>query len=499
MFDLSRLRPTGMVAVAAVLVVIAAGCSTTTAGDARVTSTEEDRSAAESPCPVGAHETVDGTTEITVWHSWIGLTAATLEKIAADYNSSQDAVRVEVQAQGDYEELLAKYQAALADPASLPDIVIHETTALRFMVDSASAVPAEACIEADPTAADFYDQVLPAVTGAYTVEDQLWPAAFNVAQEVLYANQDHLAAAGLSAEDLPQTLDELRAAAEAIRAADIPGVEQPFIGLMDSWFFENQLTGIGQEMVDRSNGRDGLAANSELDDDASADTLQWLASMHDDGLYRPVPHTQAVDTLLALTFGTSSMLIGSSTAITSVDAAFSGSADAEELGIDDTPAGDAGSLDAFPVTVAPGPGLGGAGRGRVGGMAWYLVDGDDASVAASWDFIKFSNRPDNQVRWTLEGSYLPVSEEARQDPELVEAFRTTRGGRWLAIAADSLEGIDPDFPGPVVGPYPQMTTAVRSAIERVVLEGEPVPQAVEELDRALQEQLTAYADEVADG
>lgn len=460
--------------------------------------TPAEQGAASVACPVGAHEDTDGVTEITVWHSWTGITEATLEQIAQDYNASQDRVVVTVEAQGDYEELLAKYQAALADPATLPDIVIHETTALRFMVDSDTAVPASACIEADPEASEFFDQVLPAVTSAYTVEDQLWPAAFSVSQEVLYANQEHLEAAGLSTDDLPETLDELRSVAGSIREAAIPGVQEPFVGLMESWFFENQLTGVGQEIVDRNNGRDGLATVSELDNEHSEATLQWLAAMHDDGLYRAIPHTQPVDGLLAMALGTSSMLIGTSTAITSIDAAFAGTLDAADLGIEDPGVDTSGvQLEEFAVAVAPAPGLDAPGRGRLGGMAWYLVDGDDAAaVAASWDFISFSNRTEHQVRWTLEGSYLPVSEAARQDPAMVEAFETTRRGRWLAIASDSLTTIDPDFPGPVVGPYAQLTTAVRTAIERVVLDDQPVPQAVEELDAGFQEQLTAYADEL---
>ncbi len=487
-------RARRVAALGAALAVVACACSsgTDTAGGGEAAASSSVEAMQRPACPVGAHRDAEGVTEIEVWHPWSGLVADTLEQLAQDYNASQDRVRVVVQAQGDPEELLAKYQEALGDPASLPDIVIDEATALRFMVDSDSAVPASSCIDADPDAAAFYDQVLPAVTGAYTVEDQLWPAAFNVAQEVLYVNQDHLAAAGLSSDDLPTTLDELRSVAEAIRAADVPGVQEPFVGLMDSWFFENQLTGVGQEMVDRRNGRDGLATTSELDNDSSARTLGWLAAMHDDGLYRPIPYTQPVDTLLAMTSGASSMLIGTSTAISSVDAALSGSADATDLGLD----GSTSTPDGFDVTVAPGPGLGGAGRGRIGGTAWYLVDGDDASVAASWDFISFSNRVENQVRWTLDGSYLPVSDAARKDPSLVEEFATTRRGRWLATATDSLDGLDADFPGPVVGPYAQMTVAVRSAIEGVVVGDQQVPPAVAELDRVLQGQLDAYADEV---
>ena len=60
--------------------------------------------------------TADGVTEITLWHAWVGLTKRTVESIAEDYNASQDKVKVNVESQGNYEEMLAKYESALADP-----------------------------------------------------------------------------------------------------------------------------------------------------------------------------------------------------------------------------------------------------------------------------------------------------------------------------------------------------------------------------------------------
>ena len=72
-----------------------------------------------SACPVDALDDADGPVEITIWHAWIGLTAKTLDSIAADYNASQDKVVLKVEAQGTYEEV-NKYQDAIGDPTTLP-------------------------------------------------------------------------------------------------------------------------------------------------------------------------------------------------------------------------------------------------------------------------------------------------------------------------------------------------------------------------------------------
>lgn len=458
---------------------------------------------AESACPVGAHEDADDV-EITVWHAWVGLTKRTIESIADDYNDSQDKVTVRVEAQGTYEELLKKYEDALGDPDTLPDIVLSEDTTTQFMIDSDTVLPASECIEADPGAQAVYDDILPAVTAAYTVEGVLWPAAFSVSSPVLYANLSHFDAAGVPTDEMPQTLDDLRSTAEAILAAKgsgAPGLEsleRPLVARMDSWYLEHLLTGSEQPIVNNSNGRDGLATESELDNPVTTEVYEWFKSMYEDGLLNAIPYSNTYGQLFAVALGQSSMLIDTSTAITSVNGAIEGTLTNEELGAEDLPIDLSDiQLDGLEIGVGLNPGFDSAGKGQIGGAGWYMVDsGDEATVAASWDFLSFFNETPQQVRWTLEGSYLPVSESARQDPALVEEFESTRRGRWLAIAAQSLETLNPDFPGPVIGPYNQLRTSVRASMERLTLDGAAVDAEATRIDEELQRALDDYAREV---
>jgi sn-glycerol 3-phosphate transport system substrate-binding protein len=450
----------------------------------------------DASCPVDAHTEADGRTEITVWHAWVGLTQRTVEAIAEDYNASQDEVTVNVQAQGTYEELLKKYEDAIGDPETLPDIVLSEDTTTRFMIDSATVLPAQECIDADSEAKAFYDQVLPAVTAAYTVEDVLWPAAFSVSSPVLYANLTHLDRAGLATDQMPETLDDLRAAAEQIKAAGV--TEQPLVARMDSWYLEHLLTGSEQPIVNEDNGRSGLATESLLDNDTTLETLEWFRSMHEDGLLKAIPYSDAYGQLFAMALGQSSILIDTSTAITSVNGAIEGTLTNEELGAEDLPIDLSDiQLGGLEIGVGLNPGFDAAGKGQIGGAVWYMVDsGDEASMGAAWDFLKYFNETPQQVRWTLEGSYLPISEEARQDPALLEEFETTRRGRWLAVASDSLEQLDPEFPGPVIGPYNQLRASVRAAMEELTLQSGDPEALMTEIDEELQTELDTYADEV---
>lgn len=481
------------------LALVAAACGGGEEGSNGNGGGDDGGSGADLPtCEVDAIDSADGVTEVTVWHAWVGLTKRTLESIAEDYNASQDKVKVTVEAQGNYEEMLTKYEAAIGDPASLPDIVLTEDTTTQFMIDSGTIMPAQACLDADEAAQEFYDQVLPAVTSGYTVQDVLWPAAFSVSQAVLYVNEAHFEQAELNPAELPTTLDELRAAAEAIRDAGVPGVQQPLVARLDSWWLENMLTGVEQPIVNESNGRNGLATESELLNERTTEVYQWIKAMYDDGLLNAIPYSQPYDQLFAMALGSSSMLIDTSTAITSVNGAIEGTLTNEDIGADDLDI-DLSTIqfDSLRIGVGLNPGLEGAGRGQIGGAGWYMVDGGDATaVSASWDFLQFFNETPNQIRWTLEGSYLPVSDSARNDPALQEEFTTTRRGEWLATATASLDELDPAFPGPVIGPYNVLRSEVRQSFEKVTLDGQELDPVLEAVDTKFAGALEQYAADV---
>ncbi|MHB1137735.1 MAG: extracellular solute-binding protein [Microthrixaceae bacterium] len=487
-------------ALVVVVSLFAAACGGGSDGDAAGDGDDGAGGGADAElCPVDALEDADGPIEITAWHAWVGKTATTLEQIANDYNASQDRVVVKVESQGTYEEMLKKYEDSLADPASLPDIVMNVDTATQFMIDSGTVIPAAACLAADPDAQATYDDILPAVTAAYTVEDVLWPAAFSVSEPVLYTNNNHMVAAGLDPADPPANLEELRAAAEAIKAANLQGVGEPLVLRMDSWYLEHWLTGDQIPIVDEDNGRSGLATTAELTSPETQEIFDWFKAMHDDGLLKAVPYANPYDQLFAMALQSSSMLIDTSTAITTVDAAISGTLTNESIGAVDLPINLADfSFDSLSIGVGLNPGLTSAGQGQIGGAAWYVVDsGDAASIAATWDFVQFSNETPQQVMWTLEGSYLPISTSARQDPAIEAEFTSTRRGQWLAVAADGLELLDAGFPGPVVGPYNQFREIYRNALEQVTLGGAETAPLVEESNAAFQTELEQYASEVA--
>ncbi|MEI2698221.1 MAG: extracellular solute-binding protein [Microthrixaceae bacterium] len=491
-------RSRWLLAALAVLALLGAACSGSdeSANDNQgPTEPAEESPIDATNCPVDALAEATGQTEITVWHAYNSLTQKTLEQAAIDFNASQDEVEVSVEAQGTYPELLKKYEETLATPDALPDVVFSEDTTLQFMVDSGSVIAADDCIAADPSTEEFYDDLLAPIRSSYVAQGKLWAAAYGVSMPIMYINNDHLEAAGLSTTAYPGTLAELRETSERIKAANIEGLEAPMAMMLYGWYPENWLTGAEQLIVNKDNGREGTATRSEFDNETTLEIVEWLDSMQSDGLLKAYPYGNDISQFLALGNGSSSILIDGSRAITAINAVVGGDAALEGVeGAEDIDTDELAGLD---VNVAPVPGVKAPGKGGVWGSAAFLVNGaDEAKVAAGWEFLKYFNSTPVQTQWLTQGSYLPVTQEVQDSPEVQSYFDGSWPGRWLSTANQQLLSLDPDFPGPAIGPYNEFRAGLHSLLDSVVLGSAEPRSAIAAFDEEFQGDLDDYLTEV---
>jgi sn-glycerol 3-phosphate transport system substrate-binding protein len=227
-------------------------------------------------------------------------------------------------------------------------------------------------------------------------------------------------------------------------------------------------------MVDNDNGRgDGETAAAAFDNEATVELVNWAKEMVDDGLLNALPYRPGeINHYLAMSQQNASMTIETSTAATSIAAFLGGdeSVVAEAGGDVDVSGVDTSALD---IGAAEMPGVREAGRVQIGGSGWYITNTTPAEVqAAAWDFIKWWNRPETQVRWHIEGSYMPFSKAAADDPEVRASWQDGLAGEWLGIAyRQFLDGVDPDFPGPLIGPYDQVRNSWEQGLAELVLQG----------------------------
>ena len=440
-------------------------------------------------CPVDALEGAEEPVEITLWHTYVGLTNETINQLASNYNESQDRVEVTVENQGaSYDELLRKYRQGIPS-GDLPAIGVMEDTTNQFLADSGTVVPAEACAEADGYTE--YEDFAPAVIDFYTVDGALQPGSFNVSTVLLYYNRDHFEAAGLDPDSPPETLAEMVEYARRIKEAGV--VDRPLVLNMQPWFTEFWVTSAGEAIVNNENGRgDGETTEGAFDNPATQELYQTFQTMQEEGLLNPVPGTEGqFDHYFAMGLEQASMTVETSTAVTTINAVLEGNLDPAELGLET-------ELPPIDVNIdaAQFPGMEGPGGGQLGGGVWYITNtGSDEVQAASWDFLKYVNQPENQALWHLEGSYLPVRQATVESQEVQDFWANTRPGNWLQTAYEGMQAVDPDWPGPLIGPYAEVREAIRNSLDALLFSDGSVDAVIDETNQTITEALEQYNEE----
>jgi sn-glycerol 3-phosphate transport system substrate-binding protein len=453
----------------------------------------EQASVDASECPLDALEAADGPVEITLWHSFVTKTQEAIEDLATQYNASQDQVVVNVESQGaGYQEIQRKFNQSIQS-GDLPTIAALEDNQTQFLADSGVVVPASACIAAGGEEPDW----LPAVRSNYTIEGVLWPSAFSVSTPVFYYNKAHFEAAGLDPEDPPQTLEEMRTAAEAIAEAGVGEVDAPFAMWLEPVQIESWITGTGQEIVNEGNGRDGLATEATFESDTSVELLTWIQDMQADGLMTPAPDVDGqIDHLLAVANERASFTIENSVAATSIEAFLRGELDTSQLTDDQRVLADDDLDLSLDIGAAPFPGIEQPGQAQVAGNGLYITNtGTAEQIAAGWDFLEFMNTVPAQVENNLVGSFVPSIPATLDDPELQEVWETTLSGQWLATAYEQVEATDPDEPGPSVGPGTDLRDILRTELDRLLFEGASPEDVAAAIQSQLDEALAVYEDQ----
>ena len=440
-----------------------------------------------SDCPVDALDDATGPVEVVMWETFTGEPLRMMQELVERYNASQDEVVVRMESQGaSYAEMQRKFITAIG-AGGVPALIPLEETQTQFMADSGAIVTGQACADADG-----YDlgQFLPSVVESSTVDGALQPAGLDVSTPVMYYNRDHFSTAGLDPDDPPDTLAELRTAAEALQAAGAS--ERPFVLLLAPQFVEQWLTGADATIVDNDNGHAGLATASTFANPTTTELYQWLADMNADGLLNPIPGTDAqVDHYFAMALGQSSITVETSTAISTINAVLEGTLDPAEVGLD----GPLPPID-INVDVAPFPGVDAAGRTTPGGGAFYIPSGNSPEViAGAWDFMKWFNAASAQADWMIGSTYMAWNAAAYDEPVVVDWEASTRPGRWLQVAVDQIAGLADRSPAPLIGPYTDVRNAIRRSLDELLLADSGVTEAVDGANTAIEEALRRYEEE----
>jgi len=181
------------------------------------------------------------------------------------------------------------------------------------------------------------------------------------------------------------------------------------------------------------------------------------------------------DHLVALGTGDAAMTIGTSAAIGGILAVLA-TGQFPDVG--------------FGAAPLPGP-EGGDGGVLVGGASLYLVEkgASDAEKAASWDFVRWLNEPEQQATWHEGTGYIPIRTEAVDLPEVADLWERQPQYR---VPYDQLLDRGASFGGPVIGDYEGFREAIIESLERMILQDKAPAEALAEAEAAATRAIEDY-------
>ena len=348
---------------------------------------------------VASVATAQADTTVTFWHSFSGAGGEALDNIITNFEAANPGIQVEGEFVGDYNDIVAKLQAAI--PANrAPDAVILEVTRYGLFADGGVLADLTPYFDADPLKDDLYDYA----RQIGVIGDKTFIVPFNSSTPVVYYNKDIFARAGIAEPSL-KTLDEIAAAArtitEKLGAEGITGIAAP--GQFARW---GVVMANGSELIDPTSGEILLDAPKTIE------AYQWMASLVQDKL-------ASADGVTDEDAGRDAFLAGKVGIMMNSTGNYVGSKKAlgDNLGVVPMPCN--------PDCSVP---IGGAGIGLLASSPKDVQD-------AAYKFISYAASPEANAIWFAATGYLPINKHAAEQAVAAEALATQPG---IDVAINSL-------------------------------------------------------------
>lgn len=329
--------------------------------------------AASGAKPAGGERTT-----VTFWNGFTGPDRPVLEQLVEEFNSSQEAVTVEMEI-SPWDQFFQQLLPALSS-GNGPDLVAMDTAQLPQYVVRGVLRPMTDYYE-DPSTES--DALVQAAVDATHWDGVAYGVPMNFTTVLLYWNKDLFEAAGLDPERPPATWEEFADAAKKLTVEDRYGLAIADNNTVPMWPI--LLWGNGGGVV----SDDGTT--SLLDAPETIEALElWGGLVRDEGI-SPIGLAGADADKLFETGRAAMEIVGPwmTTGFTEAGLNF---------GVAPPPEGPAG-----PVTL--------------GASVAFAVnsESDDATAAAAMEFIKFWNTEESQVTWALGSGFPPNRTDI--DPE----------------------------------------------------------------------------------
>jgi sn-glycerol 3-phosphate transport system substrate-binding protein len=409
---------------------------------------------------IGLGSPAHAVTDIHWWHAMSGELGKQLEKLAADFNASQNEFRIVPAYKGNYTETVTASIFAFRSRSQPAIMQVNEIATATMMAARGAIYPVYELMR-DQKEEFSPGAYLPAVTGYYSdVAGNMLSFPFNASTPILYYNKDMFRSAGLDPAVAPKTWPEVGAAAKKLRAAGAPC---GFTTSWPSWInVENFSAFHNVPLSTSSNGFGGLEAELTFNNALVVRHISQLAEWQASKIYDYSGRGQSAEPRFQK--GECGIFIGSSATRADIKANSK-----FEVGYGMLPYW--GDVAGAPQNTIIG-----------GATLWVLRDRPGAEYSGVAKFFAFLSKPEVQAAWHQNTGYLPVT-RAAYELTRKQGFYDRDPGAAISIEQVTLKAPTVNSRGVRLGSFVLVRDAIEDELE-LVFRGKKSAQAA--LDAAVE-------------
>ncbi len=393
------------------------------------------------------------------------------QSLVDEFNAAHPDIEI-VQTKVDGSDLTAKLQSLPVE--QLPDIVITEPAALKFLVESGLVIAPGECPDIPVT------DLLPVVKATYSLAGQLEATPYGVSTPVLMFDAAEVRRAGLDPAHPPKTLDELRAASKQVVDSGVS--PYGFVAFDDDGgFLINEGNAQSETLIaSPANGHDGDDMTVRLHTPANVAAMQWLVDVVKTGGGVWIGgDPSAQEDLVKIVDPKEGGVFSFHTSASIGDILQAMQAGSFLPGVE------------LGVGPMPGPGV----AGTVGGNAMFLLDhGSSNRAAAAATVVAWLSASDKMAAFDAATGYVPPSQSVADDPAIVSAYAQFP---QLRVAFDQLSASSGNdaAAGTAFGPGRQIDDSMQDMTTKIIADGLDPATALSQTSAIINTLLSTYADQ----
>jgi sn-glycerol 3-phosphate transport system substrate-binding protein len=398
-------------------------------------------------------------TKIVWWHAMTATLADEVARIANGFNASQSEVEIEAIYKGGYADTLTATIAA-SRAGQAPHLVQVFEVGTGTMLAAGKATKQIWELSKDTGVAIDPKAYIPAVRGYYSLADgRMASMPFNSSTAVMWYNKDAFRKAGLDPDHPPATWQDVRKAADAIKAKDAAPV--PMTTSWPTWIQLEQYSALHNlAFASKEDGFEGLDAELLFNNKDQVKHIERLLQMSKDGTFKYSGRDTAGDPLIvsgeaAISFGSSSSrgnLVKSAK---------------HDWGEAFLP---------YDPEIIPKPE-----NSIIGGASLWVMTAPDRTpgeykaVAA---FLKYLGQPEVDAVWAKNTGYVPVT-LAGYEALKQQNYYTTAVGADLPVEQLARGSLTPNTRGLRLGRLPEIRNIIQEELEKALQGAQTAQQAMD--------------------